>query len=106
MTFGVAAHHVAKLIKEVVMSQLKKFTDAELQKELETRKTKKNSIPKMLDAKNLTKRLQTLQHMVEHYVKQVAENGGDEDDQHYIYEAAVELFYGNKVWDWINNNTC
>lgn len=33
--------------------------------------------------------------------KKEEESGHPDPDEHYIYEAAMELFYGKTYWDWL-----
>jgi len=45
-----------------------------------------------------------LQSYCEQYLDEI-ENGEyeDSDAEHYIFEAAMELFYGENVWDYVND---
>jgi recombinational DNA repair protein (RecF pathway) len=38
------------------------------------------------------------------YIKNLAEGCHDEDDAHYVFEAALEMLYGADVWEWVNGN--
>lgn len=52
--------------------------------------------------------LTALRRLVDDYMDDVAmvekdhDHIIDEDFEHYIFETAVETFYGKKVWDYIN----
>jgi 5-methylcytosine-specific restriction endonuclease McrBC regulatory subunit McrC len=41
----------------------------------------------------------------EHYLNNIEKGKQRDDDQHYIYEAAMECIYGKEVWDFINLNS-
>lgn len=78
-----------------------KFTTDELQEELEQRRhlEEEANKPKMLeriDPSGVCK-------LCQGYIDDLAEKGyTDEDDAHYIFEAAMEMCFGRDVWDWIN----
>lgn len=57
----------------------------------------------MIDLKNLTpeqtKNLERLVLYVEEHMASVEEHGDtDSDDEHYIFEAAMEFVFGPDVW--------
>ena len=39
------------------------------------------------------------------HIFKLASNLSTEDDEHYIYEIAMEAVYGNHIWDWINERS-
>ncbi len=47
--------------------------------------------------------LDPLKKMLSDYVDAKECEHGDCDCEHYIYETALETFYGPEVWDYINN---
>jgi len=57
------------------------------------------SIPSMMSAPQLD----SLEEQLAYYIKSVAEKGEvPKDADHYIFEAAVEAFYGKNIFHWIN----
>jgi hypothetical protein len=77
-----------------------------LEAEVERRKAKKrlDEIPKvqplrMVDPDNL----KPLQDLCQSYIDQLAEPEPycDEKLEHYIFEAAIALFFGKDVWTWV-----
>jgi hypothetical protein len=70
----------------------------ELQEELDRRNK-----PKTLTGVNGDK-LQKLKTECEKYIERIAQGYSDlDDEEHYIFETALELFYGSNIWDWVNN---
>lgn len=57
-----------------------------------------SSVPTMM----VTPDIERLKLTLKHYITDLAEGNGHEDDDHAIFEVAVEAFYGKNVWDWIN----
>lgn len=51
--------------------------------------------------------LRKLEALVQYYIDDLDNGEMHEDDQqdreHYIFEAAMEAFYGRNVWKWINS---
>jgi hypothetical protein len=80
---------------------LEDLTIEELEKELEKRKKIFDDKPKPLEKPDLT----GLRICLEEYVRFIASNDYHEDNdyKHYIYEEAVETFYGRGFWDWLNS---
>jgi len=63
----------------------------------------KEQKPQMLPDPDFT----ALRRLCQEYIDRADVEGGnfveDNDDDHYIYEAAIEAFFGEGVWDWLNN---
>ena len=58
--------------------------------------------PKKLEEPNL----ETLEELIDDYVKFFAtDDHEDNDHNEYIFEAAVEAFYGPDFWKWFNRAT-
>ena len=78
--------------------ELNDFTDKQLRTELEKRKLPKPSLLKSIDQSKLIKLCQS-------YIDQLDHNGSEDDDsEHYIFEAAIEMLFGKTAWKWINKN--
>ena len=79
------------------MLDLSDYSTDDLKLELERRLLE--SVPKMQKCPDYT----DLQHSCQAYVCAIATNTYHEDneDQHYIFEAALEALYGKSIWDWI-----
>ena len=81
--------------------QLTDFTDEALQKELERRaqaKSGSNRPPRLdpIDVSELCK-------LCEEYLTQCEREGYVDDDlRRYIFEEALEMFYGGDVWKYVN----
>ena len=76
---------------------LKDFTTEQLQKELEKR-TANQTRPLPLNRIKWEKLVEACEKVMEKY----AVDGYFKDDEHYIYEEAIDLIYGPKAWEWIN----
>ncbi|MCP4990913.1 MAG: hypothetical protein GY928_34180 [Colwellia sp.] len=45
-----------------------------------------------------------LREVCQQYIDDLEEHGyADEDFDYYIYEAAITMFFGKDVWQWINH---
>jgi len=50
-------------------------------------------------------KLEKLKALVDEYVEKVlTDQHVDDDTDHYIFEAAVELFYGRLIWNQLNEH--
>lgn len=81
--------------------QLTDFTDEALQKELERRAQAKRTTkrPAMLYSIDTTE----LRKACSDYLTEIETDGyADTDTRHYIFEAALEMFYGGDVWKYVN----
>ena len=81
---------------------LDELSDKELEAELARRK-KVASLPKpcmltQIDAKKLDE----LRELCLSYLDSVSIDAVDDDMEHYIFETAIEVFYGDKIWGYIN----
>lgn len=83
------------------MSDLKKVSDEDLERELERRKREKagNSAPKPLSNPDFSKLITFVVSGIEEAVK---ERRKDSDFEHYVYEVVMEAIYGKDFWDWWN----
>ena len=81
------------------MINLSEFSDDELEAEVERRK--RGVKPKMLQISDISKLIGVCQR----YIDDVDSNDYNEDNDwsNYIYEEAIETFFGKDVWNWIND---
>ena len=56
--------------------------------------------PEMIEDSKLD--LSELKRQVQHYVERTDCNHVDCDCDHYMFEEAINTFYGNDIWDYIN----
>lgn len=86
------------------MGNLSECSTRELIEELEKRNIQKeltDSAPKQLENKNFA---QVIAQCQSHIDDMCNENYCDDNDnEHWIYEAAMEAVFGKDVWNWINN---
>lgn len=47
--------------------------------------------------------LTALRAALEAHIEEIATDGSDTDTPHYIFEAALEAFYGKEIWSWVNS---
>lgn len=79
---------------------LENISTDDLQAELERRKKVHSPKPAQVQIVNL----EPLWKLCTAYINDLDEKGYvDEDHSHYIFEAAMEVFYGKGVWNWINS---
>jgi hypothetical protein len=78
---------------------LEDFSDEDLKSELKRRELLKSKIPERLSKEkiNLTKTIKCC----DDYINSIHNNHPDPDIE-YIFEAALEAIYGEKIWAWIN----
>jgi len=50
-------------------------------------------------------KLDNLKALCEEYLDEVERGDEDTDTKHYLFEAAMEAFYGKEVWEYINSNS-
>jgi hypothetical protein len=80
---------------------LKNVSDEVLKAELEERERKKkaDAMPKPLPKPDWSR----LEKFIIDGVKQVADEGREPKDfDHYVYEEALMVVFGRKIWDWYN----
>lgn len=81
---------------------LNDYNDEELQEELEKRKKATIPIPNCIhpDLKPLMKALRI-------YLEAIMTNDHTDqsNEEHNIFEVALETFYGPTIWDWINGQS-
>lgn len=63
----------------------------------------KTRAPAMLDNREIVLRLPKLREMVKSHILHIdAEGRPPKDDDHYIFECALKVFYGDDIFDWYN----
>jgi len=80
---------------------LKDFSDAELKRELERRKEEARPQPKPLAEIDWNKVMDQCKRVVDELAINHFE---DEDAKEYIYEEVMKAIYGEKIFEWINEN--
>jgi hypothetical protein len=79
------------------LTLLNKFTDEELEEELQRRKDP----PDPLASEDVN--ISNLRTHVENYIKYIHEQGcPPKDAEHFMFEAVMTTFYGNDIWSWLN----
>ena len=79
------------------LTLLEKFTDEELQEELERRKAP----PYPLASEDVN--LSNLRAQAQGYLDNVHKHRRPpKDGEHIIFEAVMIAFYGNDIWSWLN----
>jgi DNA repair exonuclease SbcCD ATPase subunit len=82
------------------MSILEGFSTEQLQSELEQRK---NGIEKQKLPERVSKPvLDELEILCKNYLEAVASRQDIEDLKQYIFESAIESYYGKNVWSWVS----
>ena len=77
---------------------LKSCSEEELLSEIERRKKAKEVLPYL----RFEPDLESLKQCIKDYIELVAKDEEDEDDKQWIFETALEAFYGKDIWKWIN----
>lgn len=83
------------------MQTIDLYSDEELRAELERRKNKE--LPKPLYVYNPD----LVEKRCREYVYRMEKFGGFgdyDDEERYIFEAAMEMVYGDKIWDWVDKH--
>jgi hypothetical protein len=81
---------------------LKSYTTADLEAEIERRRAGKPPMPELTGRIEL----EALLKLCKQYISDLHEYGRvDEDMHHYIFEAAMQAFYGKDIFIWINKQT-
>jgi hypothetical protein len=89
---------------EKEMSNLKNFTKGELEQELARREEQKNKPSPLTDLATCHELdYSQVKKACERHIQNLADGDQERDDEHWIYEAAMEAVYGKKVWDWVNS---
>ena len=79
---------------------LNKYSDDEIQKELERRKKRKSEKPVELASPDFT----ALRKCCQEYIDGFAKDGyAPKDQNQWIFEAAMEAVFGKDVWVYINS---
>lgn len=83
--------------------RLDHYSDEELQNELDLRKKKGSIPPPPIIPEDVD--VNPLRELVIGCVEEMAGDDycDDNDNKHYIYEKAIETFYGKDIWNWINS---
>lgn len=79
------------------------FSKEELEEALEKKQAEEEvkDRPVLIDLPDLTE----LKKSCEFQIQEVIDGKHvDSDSDHYIYEAAMETFYGKGIWGWINKH--
>lgn len=58
--------------------------------------------PKPCDTELVENLRQATESYIDYLNSEESNEDRDEDYQHNIFEAAVELYYGEDIWDWVN----
>jgi hypothetical protein len=92
-----------KLFNPIIssMNSLAGFTKEQLQQEIDRREF----LAKMPEPSGLSKdeRESKVQELV---IELIANHGSKEereDDDHYFFEAVMEIYYGHEIWKWWNS---
>lgn len=56
-------------------------------------------VPQQLENIDIT----ALKRLCQEHIDDFNTGNEDDDDEHYIYEAAMEAVFGKNVWKWINS---
>ena len=76
-----------------------KFTDEELEEELQRRK----SPPWPLASEDVN--ISNIRNHAKNYLESIYKNGcPPKDAEHFMFESVMTTFYGNDVWNWINKH--
>ena len=86
------------------MKNLEDHSIEKLEEVLEKKKKEKKDREKPKVIPMSDDKLPNLRKQCADYLDEVASGHVSEDTEHYIFEAAVELFYGKGVWDWVNKH--
>lgn len=79
------------------MANLSKISTADLEAELQRRATAKEAFkPLSFDAERLKKFVETVDSIIQNNIERARQ---DEDDEHYVYEAAIQAVYGDDAFD-------
>jgi hypothetical protein len=83
------------------MDELKNFSKEELEQEIERREAieLQSTPPELLKEPDIEKLRKSVTDYVQHIVKEGFEQ---KNGAHYVYEDAMEAFYGKSYWDWHN----
>ena len=80
-------------------SFLEKYTDEDLEEELERRR----SPPDPLASEDIN--ISNLRTHAENYIKYIHEIGcSTKDAEHLIFEVVMTTFYGKDIWPWLRKN--
>ena len=82
--------------------RLEDLSTRDLKRELEKRnKLKKTGRPEKKDNIDFTDLINYCEEHIDNIL-----DADERDDEHWVYEAAIECIYGKKFWDWYNNLDC
>ena len=84
------------------MPYMTQYSDDDLRAELRRRE---GLATEPLPPKLVTPNLEPLAELVAEHLRLIAVRKRDEDMPHYIYETAMEAFYGKDVWKFVNART-
>lgn len=81
------------------MQNIREIPIEDLEKEIERRRTSKPQLLPMED-RDFSKIETTLKSII----NEIDLRGSSKDQAHFVYEATMNAFYGENVFDWINEN--
>lgn len=84
-----------------MLPRIEEIDTDDLRKELERREIeeKTQAIPRAVESPDLT----ALKEICREYIDDLAEDGrADEDYNEYVFEVAIQTFYGDSVWEWVS----
>lgn len=80
------------------------FSAAELREMANQKEKILKALPEQFSERAVDDR--DLRYALSKYIERVAHYGElDGDDEHYIYEAVMEAYYGKGIWEFINDRT-
>jgi len=86
-----------------ISESLNAYSTDELLEELARRKKVEATVPKLIEIPDLSTLISQAKDIVQEVVDGTWHE--DNDDAHYMYEAVMEALYGEKFWNWFNDNT-
>jgi len=85
-----------------MVDDISKFTKEDLQDELERREVQEMIDDKPIPLEEWNRDFSKVRKACETHIQELMNGEVDTDAEHYIYETAMEAFYGKDVWDWVN----
>jgi hypothetical protein len=83
---------------------LKNYSIKDLQDEIDRRNEEKNKIPDFLSDEEIMLKLPVVKKRLREELGKINEGWFDTDFEDYCYETFLDMFYGDKIWDWINDD--
>lgn len=86
------------------MTTLTDYTKEQLEKEIKRREEQKNKPFPLTDLASCNEiDYSKVKKACEVHIQNLADGNQERDDEHWIYEAAMEAVYGKDVWSWVNS---